>query len=117
MDRRKTQAQPSDECDPEELCCHRLEVPNYFWDWLLFPVAIDDTIQKLQDLAERLAGNNANTPDFEQVNPAGPLPALFGEQLSHNYDFLAATGPEEGCLAPLNAAIDSWIARLQEVVA
>jgi len=98
---------PLDICNPDfcgecngnntKCCYNERGVPNYFWDWLLFPVAVDELIIKLEDLKNTLIEINDNLPDYENIPSESGLD--FSALLDANYAWLAS---EEGCLVPLN---------------
>jgi hypothetical protein len=89
-----------------ENCSTRHSVPSYFWDWLLFPVAIDDLVGKLEDLSVKLGAINTQLSalDYDQI----PTDSLnFAQILQANYEWLAAEDAASGgALVPFNRLLD-----------
>lgn len=103
--------------EEESNCSNRHSVPSYFWDWLLFPVAIDDLVAKLDDLSNKLGLINSklSSIDFEQLPSDSDL--NFGEILRANYEWLSAEDAASGgALVPFNRLLDSIETKLEEAV-
>eukprot|EP01090_Pellita_catalonica_P021403 TRINITY_DN7_c0_g1_i2.p1 TRINITY_DN7_c0_g1~~TRINITY_DN7_c0_g1_i2.p1 ORF type:complete len:153 (+),score=22.09 TRINITY_DN7_c0_g1_i2:36-494(+) len=86
-------------------------VDSIFWDWLLFPVAIDDIIGKLEKLEYKLHEINEKVPPFELIDPNGPI--NFHNQLEMNYHF--ANG-ENACLLNLASDVQAWLGALVNAI-
>jgi hypothetical protein len=101
----------------EENCSNRHSVPSYFWDWLLFPVAIDDLVTKLEDLSDKLGAINSklSAVDFDQIPDGSGL--NFGLILQANYEWLAAEDVSTGgALVPFNRLLDVMETKLEAAV-
>ncbi|ELR22050.1 uncharacterized protein ACA1_157920 [Acanthamoeba castellanii str. Neff] len=95
-------------------CSTRHSVPSYFWDWLLFPVAIDDLVTKLEDLSVKLGAINTqlSSMDFDQIPADSGL--NFAQILQANYEWLAAEDATSGgALVPFNRLLDVMETKLE----
>jgi len=94
-------------------CDNLYTVPNFFWDWLLFPVAVDDLISKLQSLSSTLGDINTTlgSIEFDQIPQNSTLD--FVQLLQANYEWLSAEDYSQGgALVPFTSFLWSVNNRL-----
>jgi len=89
-------------------CYNRLDVPNYFWDWLLLPQTLDELTTMLQQLYSVLnqSNNIMQVIDLESVS----LPTI-GQQLLLNYFWSEAEGTGGGYV-PLSTYLQEMLATI-----
>ncbi len=97
-------------CTDGSCCQDRHDIPNYLWDWLLFPVAVDDLVTKLEDLSSKLEliNNKLEDIDFEQIPSDSGL--NFRQMLTANYEWLRSDdlkGEPGAALVPFDRLLDS----------
>lgn len=97
-------------CTDGSCCQDRHDIPNYLWDWLLFPVAVDDLVAKLEDLSTKLEmiNNKLEDIDFDQIPSDSGL--NFRQMLTANYEWLRSDdlkGEPGAALVPFDRLLDS----------